>query len=98
MGATATTERTVAEVLNAAADLIEKRGWCQHLAFDPDGRHCALGAIWAQRCPGPLEREAVAAVRRATGSPFVGEWNDAPQRTKEEVVEALRKAAALADA
>lgn len=35
---------TASEVLNAAADLIEKQGWTQR-GFIVDGRVCALGAI-----------------------------------------------------
>ena len=33
----------VSAVLERAADLIERDGWCQDKAFDTDGRRCALG-------------------------------------------------------
>lgn len=34
-----------ADDLDAAADVIDARGWCQNNLADPDGRVCAEGAI-----------------------------------------------------
>lgn len=93
------------EILNAAADLIERDGWCQG-AFRRNGKHCLLGAI-AETVAGDARsgfnhilahnddaREAVrvflATVQCDLGVPH---WNDKPGRTQTEVVAALRKAA-----
>lgn len=100
MGATTTAPATAADVLNAAADLIEENGWCQGWSEDSLGRHCTLGAVAAVGKPEPAEviTNAVEHLRRATGVVGVASWNDEDGRTKEEVVETLRKAAALAEA
>jgi hypothetical protein len=77
-----------------AADYIEKHGWCQNTYWDEQGRVCALGAI---RRANALTRDANDAafkmLRFLDGS--VHGWNDAPGRTKEEVVAVLRKVAYL---
>jgi hypothetical protein len=99
----------VKEALQRAADHIETVGWTQRQAFDrSDDRPldacpaCALGALdLACFAPnyreGSLEayREGVQLLRDATGAIAIPEWNDAPGRTKEEVVAAFRKAASL---
>jgi hypothetical protein len=85
---------TVRDVLHRAADLLEEFGWCQGRAGSKaDGAMCAGGAVI----------EAVADFRNGpnfwtTWSRFCEKyrgtsWNDAPGRTKEEVVTALREAA-----
>lgn len=91
----------VGEVLLKAADYIEKYGWCQSVAFSPDGRACLLGGIYAG-CGG-FSRDKVlpdvppnydnAVSRVAKFAPDLGYWNDQPCRTKDEVVAVLRKAA-----
>lgn len=75
-----------------AAAVIEKAGWCQGGLTDRRGRVCLLGAMmlaadslganrgdmalaWVE-----LDREAGEALPR---------WNDAPSRTKEEVLDLL---------
>lgn len=79
-----------------AASLIEKRGWCQGRAMDGKGRVCLMQAIG--RAAGEL---GVDTFRTSGVWPFVEEvhsrlrrggtaWNDAPGRTKEEVIAALK--------
>lgn len=94
------------EALMKAADLIELKGWCQdYCAVDDQGepvtsrsleaaRFCAFGAI----CKVSGSDEVVAS--RATDiltehllGAIVPKWNDCPERTKAEVVQALRAAA-----
>ena len=106
----------VADVLNAAADLLDKPGaWAQgSLALGSSGESlsvdsseavcfCIVGAI--RRVSGfnrrpektvPL-RQAVARSLGLPGykAPLVA-WNDAPERTQAEVVQALRDAARAA--
>lgn len=60
---------------------------------------CAWAAMWRANGSiyGPRLRSAERFLRKVTGCDFIDDWNDAPERTQAEVVEALRKAAALAD-
>ena len=93
----------VAETLDAAADYIEKNGWCQHM-FVAGERTCVLGAIVRTRdlpiaAPERLGTGTAIAIapvtdalRRAVGD-GVWEWNDAPGRTAAEVIAMLRAAA-----
>lgn len=86
----------VADVLNGAADLIERDGWCQHEWNDKDGRRCIAAAIAEKAGVGaPYER----AIRTVAFHPGVDaglkviDWNNASGRTQDEVVAALRAAA-----
>lgn len=95
------TVRSVSELLLAAADLIEKRGWCQNDYRSEDGRLCLLGAMktvedvnmyattWAVN-------EAVDRLYREIGE-RAWVWQDQKGRTQAEVVAKLR-AVALAGA
>ena len=87
-----TTISPVAKVLYAAADLIERDGWCQCARYH-DGRRCALGAIY--RYPFPAKRVgmhlAVLALEAVVGD--VVDWNDHPERTAAEVITKLREVA-----
>lgn len=95
------------DVLRQAADLIERTGWCQGVyARDARGvitdfisdaavEFCALGAIF--HCEPEGYAADVSAPEQLLvnriGTRTVGEWNDAPGRTKDEVIATLRKAA-----
>lgn len=94
----------VAEDLRSAASMIEKRGWIQGAPVTRDGV-CALGAInlatdYSERC-----QEAVWTLAEylELNNPVVPAamkipaWNDAPGRTKQDVVQAMEKAAAWAE-
>lgn len=93
----------VGRVLDRAADLIEKRGWMKH-AMKYEGRICALQAIrLAARREAPLFLFGVSELtlearyrmtRHGTNGTSIPYWNDYPDRTKEEVVNALRHSAA----
>lgn len=102
------------EVLNAAADLIESKGWCQrHFAVDKSGLEvyvtspdaclfCARGAIMAV-CIHDAELSATAqcfasAHIRDRGSVGLTNFNDASGRTAAEVIEKLREVAAMPEA
>lgn len=89
----------VADVLNGAADLIEREGWVQN-----GGGLCAAVAIereWRKerrvRFSDVLEKLTVH-IGRPTADPLgayltITTWNDEQERTKAEVVAALRAAA-----
>lgn len=107
-----TAPQTVADVLDAAADLLEKPGaWTQGAyARGKTGRKvttrraavcfCAIGAMSvAAGCDPAVEGEpweADVALRKAIGDTQIADWNDTPGRTQDEVVAALRAAATSA--
>ena len=75
-------------ILNAAADLIERDGWCQY-QFTKGDKRCLVGAI--ERAAG---YETYASVlmyfqKRQRIANAVN-WNDREGRTKAEVIAALR--------
>ena len=88
-----------------AAEYIEEHGWCQYDLFDEVNRACLDGAIIRSSNNFSLIREIEAQERVAkflganlskrSALGFIHVWNDAPGRTKEEVVAALRGAAMM---
>ena len=104
---------TEADVLERAADLLEEFGWCQHqyartafgVGVDVDDARaasfCAVGAIdraTLDLAAAPLRSPAVQEFLKDVPGRWFADWNDAPDRTKQEVVSALREAAARARA
>ena len=100
---------TISDVLSRAADAIQERGHCKGNFVDAAGNLCVAGALylaaglpvvgiakprdgWDAAKSYADADEAAAAFRRYVGS-SVYTWNDQPERTKEEVVAALRAAA-----
>lgn len=107
------------EVLENAADILERDGWCQGNLVRPNGSRCSIGAIRkALRdemalkvrsdpdyiiSPAMTHYQEKLAIQwvldaaEATGSVMhLPHWNDQPDRTKSEVLDAFRKAAKLA--
>jgi hypothetical protein len=90
------------EIRLKAAELIEKRGWWQGDFKGPHGELCAMGALciaaecdldwvarhWIEYWPGDL-REAIREVQSGLND-ALDLWQDEPDRTKEEVIAALR--------
>ena len=104
-----TTTKTPAEILNGAADLIEDSGLGKGEYFNRhSGCYCTMGALVAQAgwdgqsIPGfQLLQDvwaAAEAISAKLGDSDIVGWNDADERTTEEVVTALREAAELAAA
>lgn len=90
------------EILAKAADLIDERGHCKRVSEDLDGRLCVYGAL-RKATEQFVDQDRVfgAAAERISehlGGDLVAIWNDYPERTKEEVVSALRSAAEAARA
>lgn len=87
------------EVLEKAHDFLDNNGWMQ-FASHSNGSYCAIGAI--VKGTGVLKDglEPIGVVfsylYKVTGVHGIIEWNDAPGRTKEEVLDALMAAAKLA--
>ena len=95
---------TPRDVLAAAADLIDERGWHQGDYLGPAGEVCCLGAIRIASSPAQhlfvsdhLTAAKLLSTRLglpapdavAAGKQIVA-WNDAPDRTQAEVTAALR--------
>ena len=103
---------TAAEILRAAADLVERPGaWTQGAsALDASGRlvdfnsdaatcFCALGALWhAAGSAVSLPVDSAETALRGIIGRNVGDWNDASDRTATEVAQVMRRAAATLDA
>ncbi len=86
------TVNAVADNLDGAADYIEKHGWWRGPAgFGPQGQACALNALFNARSELTI-MQALYCLRKHVGG-RVPTWNDAPGRTKQEVLDALRGAA-----
>jgi hypothetical protein len=98
----------VSQVLSEAADLLEKPGgWMQGvMARDAAGENvgldfgvcfCLGGAvIKSARGVKTIQRQAMQVIRDVLGVDYITDWNDHPARQHPEVVDALRRAAALA--
>jgi hypothetical protein len=83
----------IADVLRRAADRIERLGHCKHALGTIEGPNCLLGAIIHEADDKDLAERAVIHFTARTGIAWRATWNNAPERTKEEVVSALRAAA-----
>lgn len=88
--------KTVAVLLNEAADLIEENGWIQYADTNPKGEFCALGAIIKVA---QINRRSVEPMRLAlvkclpAPNKAVTQWNDRSDQTKENVVKTMRACA-----
>ena len=97
----------LARRLIAAAMLLERDGWCQHVARDSLGRRCLGGAISGVGTLIPFslddsDRSVDVENLLMAHAPFliekgVGGWNDEKGRTKEDVTHLLVRLAELAD-
>lgn len=93
----------VLSVLFAAREAVS-RGWCQGTFRDSEGRVCAVGAIRRAAggdesavAPGITVNRALDTFIEANDIPWlVSSWNDAPNRTQNDVVAAFDRAIELA--
>ncbi len=87
------------DLMRAAKHLVQ-RGWAQgdKAVFDPDGGYCiataCIEACEAARIPGhQIHNDMVLLFKHANGIVMpVADWNDAPDRTEEDVLAAFDKA------
>lgn len=77
-------------LLLRAANLIETHGHCKHVTRDAAGRYCLIEAI--AECGVSGFRKATSAIDDAVGRDCI-EWNNAPERTAEEVISTMRRVA-----
>jgi hypothetical protein len=79
-------------VLLDAIKLIEKHGWVQGKRGHANIGYCAVGAVVNSTMDYWASGKAITAMEKQV--PYgVASWNDAPGRTKEEVIAMMRKAA-----
>jgi hypothetical protein len=86
----------VADVLDGAADLIEKVGWAQGMWRTDKGEVCITQAIADASPFRTCSYREVVPLRDVIGLPWdmsLVRWNDAPGRTEQEVLDALRASA-----
>jgi hypothetical protein len=96
----------MADTLDNAADYIENHGWVQGVLYGPGSRVCAMGALrrtLGTPDPERLPEEPLVALLDGAGiapdecdeelTAVVAGWNDDPARTKQEVLDAFRRAA-----
>ncbi len=76
-------------ILHAAADRIERDGWCQG-SFEYAGRVCMVAAICDVAGDAFLRGEGIIYLEDRIGTQNLMAWNDDPGRTQEQVVTALR--------
>lgn len=92
------------QVLLDAAQRLRERGWCQHaLCNVQTGANCALGAMYDFRPTGERKYKAFVSFNDGAGASHeklttflnepISEWNNAPGRTAEEVINTLEKVA-----
>lgn len=82
-------------LLLKAADLLREKGHCKNI-IEHQGRHCAVGAILASTSEHELHDAALDLLAKYIGVDHRGDipaWNNAPQRTADEVIEAFERAA-----
>jgi len=80
-----------ADVLDNAATLIERDGWCRRVLETADGRHCAVGALDVAGLWGPARMAAHRALEDHVQA-VISVWNDA-QTDRREVVQTMRRVA-----
>lgn len=91
---------TPAEVLRKAAGILRERGWDQGTYENAAGACCLMGSIYLVSAASDESRAcAIAAVQQVLGSTSRSPtaWNDHPDRTADEVIGALLRAADLAE-
>ncbi len=80
-----------------AADEMERRGWCQYEMTDSRGRVCLMGAVKSAVIGARKNyddyHEARLRLAAFLHCSLPENWNDNPERTKEQALEALRAAA-----
>lgn len=94
MGRRITSNERVARHLDAAADLLETKGWCRGLFADNQGRHCLAGALQSVGHHPSAYRGATDALvdtLRTQGEKgaWITDWNDR-QKDKRKVIRLLR--------
>lgn len=89
-------EITTRQIRDRAVEIIEAHGLCKGRFLDPDGRRCIAGAIFQALVDLDgygmdwISYRAIYEIEQELQCGILSIWNDAPERTKEQVVAALR--------
>jgi hypothetical protein len=87
----------IGRLILQAAELIERKGWCQFKTSNALGEHCLVGAVCALNYQYDAAFARIGRFALANGiwteETGFGKWNDDPSRTKQDVVNLLRAAA-----
>lgn len=93
-------EMEASEVLDNAKTAIIERGWCKNALVDMDGRLCLLGAIQfgehGRAGVGVRIHDGAFTALRSVLPRFAAGWNNAPERTFGDVIDALDEARLVA--
>lgn len=91
-----------ADLLEKAADVIFTKGHCKGDLQNSEGNVCALGALELARKGVRLNQEDITILRdynytlkllRSKVGSGIASWNDAPERTPEEVMNTMKEVA-----
>lgn len=91
--------KSTVEYLREARDILIEEGWTQGAYVTPRG-YCAVGAcshVSPARYASPITTSIIMPLWEALaaeGIDYIFEWNDAPGRTKEEVIDLFDRAIA----
>lgn len=86
---------TPQDVLREAARILMRDGWTQKTTRNADGQRCVAGALrdaMGLQTPQSVRYEAERTLALFVGT-AITTWNDAPERTAEDVILALKRAA-----
>jgi hypothetical protein len=84
-------------VFDRAIEILNERGWIIGTVSGPNGETCMMGAVEFATSDLDEYRDYEEIIKRVVG-PDPVMWNDDPNRSKDEVIEALRKASELVGA
>lgn len=88
---------TPKEILIEAKRLLVEKGWCQNKFSNLEGNLCAMEAIVLASPSLDFRFYPFELMIRVINERWISDWNDHPDRTKEEVLAAFDKAIAMAD-
>lgn len=83
------------ELVENAIEALDKRGHCKGTLEDIQGRVCTMGALYVAAVKANVYGSSYQVARRACFDKLgnVASWNDAPERTAEEVRDFLMSVA-----
>ncbi len=88
--------KTTSDILQAARQRLITNGWRKDSMGAENGPHCAMGAIYWEKDNLSKRTEVYSYIEHLVPRGYIGEWNDRPERTFEEVLEVFDNAISLA--
>lgn len=80
-----------ADIFKKTEQVIERLGWCQESFGDSSSPVCLFKALTIAIASDYVFADAYSTIRAATGYESIIAYNDEPGRTKEQVIDMLRK-------